>query len=155
MKEKIIIIFNKLKSLDYFENSIFSFTSNYERIIEDFRKVVFKDVSIEDLKLDEKEIKSFNLTLNIDRGIDHTKNIEDIYADDWKSVYFTFYGKKKLKYSFRTLGARESFRLEEKMKNEKLKCKIEDIDNVISTLIEIDELLDEQYLEKQKLFKKL
>ena len=170
MKEDLIKIVNTVYNEEYFKNKIFSLTINYIKVIEDFRYKKLNEENyqfiIDNIKSTEL-ITSFNITVMIERGVDHLGN----YSDDWKSVNFTFHGSKKtgLFFEFNTLGARESFRISQFLiktiyndkdperpfiKHEN-KFDINNIDKILSLLIELDILIDKQFEEKNIIFDKL
>lgn len=181
MKENLIKLIDELFKRKEFENGKLSLTLNYENIIIGYKKNNVNketyDLAIE--KINSTDVKNFNVTIQIERGIDHSSIM---YSDDWKSVNYTFYGKdgvvdeddeddegnKYLSFEFNTLGSRESFRVSEKLRKFTLTDKYGDpdtiegnhfdfdtVDKTIDLMIQLDQLLDKQMEEKNVLFNKL
>jgi hypothetical protein len=170
MKENILKILDAILKNEYFFNSEISLTVNYDNVFQ-YIPIINNNENIPLIynKLNKFiNIKNFNITVKIDRGI-NKKTFQ--YDYNWKSNSFIFYGGEDkyeltkydfLKYAFfdfHSFGDRESLRLHEKLQKKDAFSTIygnlfeyDKVNDIIIYLIELDRLLDKQFEEKQQIY---
>lgn len=184
MKNNILKIVNEVyKRPEFLNKAEVSLTINYKKEIPDYNNVIFNDESYENIKniLSGSDVKNYNMTFVLERGTDNIINFN--YDEDWKSVYFTFYGGKSDEedlgkfdvdnqglFVFRLLGASGDINTDNIPKLRDLRVdtydrvvkdkrynvyKYDEISKLIDILLEFDALLDKQLQEKFEIYNKI
>ena len=114
MNDKILKLANALYNNEECRNQMFELTLNYKDTIKhtfEDRNIIYPILNEEELErikreLSKVKVKSFNLTVKFENGINHINLKYDI---DWYSCNLAFFGEEKIQLSFDMLSPYCSF----------------------------------------------
>lgn len=180
MKNTILKILKEIQKRKEFQNCQYSLTVNYEKVITHFLKnhelcYHYLNDKTEELvleKINDVDIKNFNFTFTLEANHEEmmiAANNEEYWDGFWKRSDFVFHGDEKEKmYILSSLGSgNRDFNLsnfltipisnfDNNWATKKLNnFNINNIEQTINLLLELDDLLDKQYSEKQNIINKL